>query len=65
MTPSEALARLARVRDMAGDYEAAHGAEDDFRADVLQAIADGHPDPQALASVALQTAEIEFARWCA
>jgi len=65
MTPGEVEARVERIRAMAGDDEAAHGAEDSLRRDVLLAIAGGARNARALARTALETEEIEFARWCA
>lgn len=67
MTPEEVLLRVNRIRDMAGDHEAAHSEEDALHRDVLAAIASGaaKPWPQECARIALTTAEIEFARWCA
>jgi hypothetical protein len=67
MTMQEARERLERVRSMADDDEVAHIEEDDFRRYVLREIAGNSIDPLArvLASTALQTEEIKFARWCA
>ena len=56
---------LSRIGAMAGNAEAAHGEEDDFRAAVLAAIAEGTPDAQELAAIALETDDISFERWCA
>lgn len=42
-----------------GDDEVAHGMEDALRDAVLRSI--DHP----LASIALQTSDIQFCRWCA
>lgn len=50
----------------AGDYERAHGREDQLHQEVLRAIADGNAiDPRACAALALTSAEIEFSRYCA
>jgi hypothetical protein len=65
MTEERALEELDRIRAMAGDDEAAHVAEDAFRAAVLVDIASGAPNAAALAAIALRTEEIDFARWCA
>jgi hypothetical protein len=65
MTEERALEELERIRAMAGDDEAAHGAEDEFRAAVLADIAGGAPNAAKLAAIALRTDEIDFARWCA
>lgn len=65
MTVDEVIARVNEIAACAGDDEAAHGMEDRLRADVLRAIVDGSPRPEALAAAALQTDIIEFARWCA
>lgn len=65
MTVNEIRARVEAIRALAWDDEAAHGREDELRADVLRAIAEGAPDAAALAAAALETGAIEFARWCA
>jgi hypothetical protein len=39
--------------------------EDGLRHAVLEAIANGVPDPAALAREALLTEDLDFARWCA
>ncbi len=65
MTIQEARERLAEIEAIKGDDEAAHGAEDDFRHAVLEAIASGSDDAQELAAIALKTSDIDFARWCA
>lgn len=65
LTLAEVEARVARIRDIKDDNEVAHGEEDDLHFDVLRAIAEGHPDPVALARAALETSKIEFVRWFA
>lgn len=47
------------------DEERAHGVEDDFVWAIVQAIADGHPDPAGLARAALVVHEADFARYTA
>lgn len=47
------------------DPERGHGAEDDLRGWVLQAIAHGYPDPVRLADLALRTEQMDFERWYA
>ena len=58
----EAVVRIASV---AGDDETAHGYEDELHVAVLRAIAAGAPDAAALATEALRTRDLDFARWCA
>lgn len=65
MTPDEAKKRVAYIRDVMGDYEAAHAAEDDLRAEVLAAIASGSPHAAELARIALETEQMDFPRYCA
>ena len=65
MTLEEARARVELIRAIAGDDERAHSEEDKLRADVLRAIMFGCEQPAMLAKVALETGDIEFARWCA
>jgi len=47
------------------DPEVAHGIVDDLMREVLEAIRDGHPDPQGLAKAALTVDEADFPRWYA
>lgn len=58
--------RVQRIKDAVGDYEIAHGMEDQLFADVLTAIAHGQcEDPKMCAAEALKTLELDFARHCA
>jgi hypothetical protein len=66
MTVGDVKRELARIREMAGDDEMAHSAEDDLWENVLRAIASRETDdPAGIAAAALKTKTIEFARWCA
>ena len=65
MTPTEAKARVEKIRACAGDDEATHSYEDQLREDVLNEIARGTRHARQLASIALSTNDIAFARWCA
>jgi hypothetical protein len=65
ITAAAVLRRVEEIRRRRGDPEVAHTMEDELRADVLAAIADGAENPRELASAALETSKIEFARWCA
>lgn len=57
---------VEHIRNIAGDDESAHAAEDALHESVLDAIANGMAeDPKAMAAAALTTRDIEFARWCA
>lgn len=57
---------LEAIRKVAWDDEKAHLAEDDLRASVLGAVADGNAEgPREMARLALTSGEIDFARWCA
>ena len=56
MTIEEVRREIARIREIAGDDESAHSAEDKLWSDVLGAIAQGVPNPGDLAAEALQTA---------
>lgn len=57
--------RVRHIDNIRSDDEAAHAEEDTLHQDVLQAIADGAPNPAELAQEALKTGDIDFARWCA
>lgn len=61
----EVRERVAAIEADRYDDETAHGREDSLWESVLQHIADGGPDGQALAAEALKTRDIDFARWCA
>lgn len=64
--PHRVVEKVAEIAAMSGlDDEAAHSLEDALYREVLEAIADGHPDSAALAAEALRTKGIEFCRWYA
>jgi hypothetical protein len=68
MTREEVEVGIAQIRALAGDPEAAHGAEDMLWQIVLEAIRDGKLEgltPAEAAGIAVQSAEIRFSRWCA
>lgn len=66
MTPDLVRSRIADIAASAGDFEAAHGMEDDLRADVLNAIATWDiEDGIECARLAMTTSDIEFPRYCA
>ena len=65
MTVDEIIDRTQVIRRASHDPELAHGEEDQLWSDVLRAIADGAPEPAALARAALATADIAFDRWYA
>lgn len=57
---------LNEIKKLAkADPESAHSHEDSLHQDVLQAIADGCPEPERLARAALRTLKMKFPRWCA
>jgi hypothetical protein len=66
MTIEEIRKKVQRIKDMRGDPEAAHGAEDSLYQSLLEAIADGQVEnPAEAAKEALYAQNIEFPRWCA
>ncbi len=69
MTPwcASARANVAGCKAAAelGDDEAAHGLEDDARADVLRAVVAGEAHAARVAAEVLALADLGFARWCA
>lgn len=65
LTVDEVKRRVAAIEQDKNDDEAAHGSEDTLWENVLEAIAEGNPDGQALAIEALKTRAIDFARWYA
>lgn len=67
MSPEEIRKRVERIREMAGDDEAAHSEEDSLHQEVLAAIRDGQCEGKnaECAGLALETLSIDFARWCA
>ena len=68
MTVDDVKTRLIEVAKLAiaGDFEAAHSAEDSLLVDVLQAIAGGNDDGCApeLARQALRSRGLSFKRVC-
>ena len=56
------LILIKRLDTLPKDYDRAHYVEDELHRTVLQAIADGNPDAQALAREALRSTEYEFPR---
>jgi hypothetical protein len=65
MTLEEVRKRIAEIKEISHDGEAAHSKEDDLYFDVLTAIAEGHPDAQELAREALKADEIPYHKWFA
>jgi hypothetical protein len=65
VTTEEVRHRVDEIWESVNDDEHAHGLEDDLWQDVLRAIAAGAPNAAELATEALKTTDIEFARWCA
>lgn len=67
MTEAELRARVEALKAESSDAESAHWDEDQIYKDVLRAIARGEaiPDPETLASVALELIDIDFPRWYA
>lgn len=66
MKPEDVLLRVAAIAQMVGDDETAHGAEDTLHQDVLKAIGSGTcASPAECARIALDTLDLDFARWCA
>lgn len=64
----QALAKQAlKVRDAGGDDEVAHSEEDRLHEMALEMIRHHAMSPQVkkLASIALSTKGLDFARWCA
>lgn len=65
MNLNDVSGELGRIRSLAGDPEAAHGAEDDLYRRVLEAIANRTTEvlPRTLARRALDSQQIDFPRW--
>lgn len=62
MKVEDVRARVAKIVASKGDYDIAHGMEDDLFLDVLKAIAAGAKEPKALAAEAIKSADIDFPR---
>lgn len=58
-----ALVARCLLAAQANDDEEAHIAEDRLRRRALELIAGGHPDPIAIAGIALATEALDFQRW--
>jgi hypothetical protein len=66
LTPERVRAAVEHIRAISGDAESAHNEEDELYRVVLQAIADRScAAPEECARLALETAGIDFPRWCA
>jgi len=65
LTPDLIARRIARVEDVRHANDQAHSAEDELLADVLNAIASGHPEPAELAREALKVRDVKFTRYYA
>lgn len=63
MTLDEITKRVAMIWETRGDAEIAHSEEDRLYLDVLRAIAEGEPEAQAFAVVALTVSRMDFPRW--
>lgn len=57
--------KLKEIKNLQGDPEYQHGAEDGLMHDVLKAIANGAKNSKELAKEVLKSKEIEFPRWYA
>ena len=66
LTLKEARKRVNDLKEMIGDAEAAHSAEDKLYRDFLEAIAAGDlagDEAVKVAKVVLKTKKIDFPRW--
>jgi len=66
MEKDEAVTRLEALADQVRHYQRdaeAHLNQDDLMRTGLELIANGHPDPQRIAKIALSTADVDFYRW--
>lgn len=57
--------RVAKIEAIKGDYEAAHDMEDELYSDVLEHIAAGGKNGQALVKEALKAQQVKFPRYTA
>lgn len=66
LTPAKVAEMVDAIRPFVNDGEVAHSMADAIWRKVLEAIADGTAyDPQNCAVAALESEEIDFARWTA
>lgn len=65
LTVEDVEKRVAQIASVASDDEVAHIKEDGLWLEVLHVIAQGSPLSRELATAALKTRELDFARWCA
>lgn len=65
MTPADIAEKLAEIAAVTaeGDHERARWLEGLCWRRVLEVIADGEPEPRALAMLALRTVEARTGRW--
>ena len=64
LTVEDVEKRVAQIASVAIDDEVAHINEDHLWEEVLRHIAKGSVFSRELATAALKTKEIYFARWC-
>lgn len=62
-TMADLYAMAEFVRTVAGDYEAAHGAEDRLHIACLEAIEAGDVEPREAAMIGLSTRDLGFPRY--
>ncbi len=65
MTMTEIETRIAVIKNLQRDPEAAHTAEDDLRADFILSVAEKKNSLGRKARLVLTTTDIDFARWYA
>lgn len=61
----EVQRRVVEISAVSYDDEKAHSEDDQLRADVLRAIANGAPNASELAAAVLRTDDLGFCRWYA
>lgn len=58
--------RVRHIEQCKGDYECAHGMEDQLMQDFIKHVAEkGSPKLKAMAREVLKTEDIDFPRYCA
>ena len=65
MLKEQAMDRVSRIRDAAGDYEIAHGMEDALFYEFILDVANSNSLFSAAAQEVLKSRTIDFARHCA
>lgn len=64
MTKQDVFLRIKEIEDGENECSSAYSLEIDLYVDVLKAIAEGVPEAQSLARLAISTQKLDIGRYC-